>query len=645
MNFNYALFCRGFVLSDKEIEPPKNDWKYFSFEANNKKFNLWYDSKNKFAYNKNQNVFCMILGYAMDTIDWHMNLDIICKNLSYNLSKSLNDFYEYIDTLNGRFFILFQYDQNLIILNDATAMRSVYYHEKECIISSHYEIIKNLTSESEHPFYETYKNIQKNKPWTLPGDMTPYNNIKILLANHELNLNTLTIKRFFPRANHRELSLNECLYILPNHLKNQMETLSKYITPIISITSGRDSKLTLSTTKDIKNKCVFFTFVNQNPNLNNYDQNNRLKDFTYAENISKVYDLDFRPLLLNNQIMENKELLNIIKTNHYHQHIPSAIVEYINKLPSGIHVQSNLIEIIRDLTYVYPKPPKNNTPQEIMSGWMMYWSMRNEIKNYINDFWKRNQWDDIYNYERVRLFYWEHRISSWNNASTLLENDCAFDTYMLLNCRKLLDLGFCMPKYDRDKNLLVKYTTEKLWPELLYHVENTNKTLFDYFETNTDSNKLEIKNNLKYNTNLENSVLKIEKVYEVLIGFDKCKLEKDNFCEIVLDNKILNKPFVQVALSTDSKSLITENKIYYYLKNDHDIIYEQDLSTLINNTSIINLKIDNLNNLNKLSIGLTCKDVINLDEYGIYAVLNIESIKISDEPFASSINIDIKNSN
>ena len=638
MNYDYALFCRGFVFSDMEINSPKEDWKQFILKYNNKNYYLWYDSKNELSFKTKGNNFCLILGYAMDTVDWHMEIDIICDSLLSNLCKSLNCFYDYLDVLNGRFVIIFGYDNNIIALNDATAMRSVYYHDKKCIIASHYEIIKNLTNETKHPFYDTFINIEKYKPWTLPGDMTPYNNIKILLANHELDLITLKIRRFFPRENNKEISLDEALLILPNHLKNQMETLVKYATPLISMTSGRDSKLTLSTTRDIKDKCIYFTFVNENPNLSNYDQRNRLKDFSYSKHISKVYNLNFKPLILNGQIFNNNELSKILKINHYHQHIPSAILEYIEKLPKGIHVQSNLIEIIRDLTYVYPKPPKHNSPQEIMSGWMMYWSIRHEIKDIINDFWKRNQWDEIFDYERVRLFYWEHRMSAWNNAATLLENDCAFNTYMLLNCRKLLNLGFCIPKYDRDKDLLVKYSTEKLWPELLYYIENTNKTLFDYYEYNTNAQKLELKDNLRYNTNLENKILKIEKNYQVIFGFDKCNLKSNDFCEIKLNKTLLIKKYVQISLTNDSNSLLTENNALYYIKTNSNLIYEQDLSTLINKSNIINIELD-LDNFEELSIGIFCLKPINLNDYGIYLNLNLEYIKISDKPFQSIINL------
>ncbi len=635
MNYNYALFCRGFVFSDKKIESPKEDWKNFSFEYCNKTYSLWYDSKNQFSYKREDDNMCLIMGYAMDTIDWHMEIDLICKNLINNLKKSLNNFYEYIDNLNGRFIIIYGHNQNLYALNDATAMRSVYYHEKECIIASHYEIIAGLTKDANHPFYEIYNKIQKNRPWTLPGDLTPYKNIKILLANHEIDLQKLNIRRFYPRENHKETTLDEILTILPNHLKNQMITLAKYTTPIISTTAGNDSKLTISACKEIKDKCVFFTFVNESPNLKDYNQFNRFKDYNYAKKISEVYNLNFKTLKLKHSL--NDEMLKIVKRNHYHQHIPGVIQEYLNELPNGIHVQSNLIEIIRDLTYVYPKPPKHNSPQEIMSGWMMYWSIRHEIKDIINDFWKRNQWDEIFDYERVRLFYWEQRMSAWNNAATLLENDWAFNTYMLLNCRKLLEFGFCEPKIIRDKNLIVKLTTKKLWPELLYYIENSEDSLFDLYKIDK-FNEIRLKNNITFNTNSNNKIFKIIGLYETTFGFDKKYIKKDDYCELKVNKEVIDKEYIQININVLPNMLIEKSCLYVYIKINENEIYSEDITNLINNPLIINKKLD-LDKFDSLIIGMKCINEINSEEYGNYAVLNIGYINLSGQKYTNIISL------
>ena len=209
MNYDYALYCRGFVFADKQINSPKTDWKQYNFNINNKQYYLWYDIQNEISLKKHEDTWCFMLGMVMDTIDWHMDLDLVCKNCLDKLCKSKNDFYDYIDNLNGRFIIIFGDKNETIILNDATATRSVYYHDTKCLIASHYEIIAEIANEENHSYFDEFNKIEKYKPWTLPGDLTPYNNIKILIANHEWNISNLKLRRFYPRGNHKIYSVKE----------------------------------------------------------------------------------------------------------------------------------------------------------------------------------------------------------------------------------------------------------------------------------------------------------------------------------------------------------------------------------------------------------------------------------------------------
>lgn len=632
--YDYALFCRGFVFSNELIEPPKDDWHLFEFTPNNETFRIWYDKKNEISLFTENKKWCLFIGMAMDTINWHMNIEFICKNCVKMLDSSLSDFYEYIDNLNGRFALFFYDGEKLRVINDATATRSVYYHESRCIVASHYKIIADIANEEHCPYFAEYNSITKFRPWTLPGDMTPYNNIRILTANHELDLNEFKLRRFYPRANHKEYSIKEILSILPTHLRYQMETLAKYHTPIISVTRGNDSRVTFSASKTIRHKATYFTFYNAITNFNDINQRHRYEDFEYAKHVCELYGLNFKPLSIRAPLKE--EMLKIVKTNHYHQHIPGAIQEYLNSLPNGIHVQSNLTEIVRDLTYVYPKPPKSNTKQEIMAGWMMYWSRRHEIKEYINSYWDRNEWDNIYNFERVRLFYWEHRMSTWNSASTLLENDWAFNTYLLFNCRKLLEMGFCLPKYARDKNLVTKYTVKELWPELLFRIENSDDTLFDYFEID-GCGKYKIKDNATINSNNLNRVIYLPRLYSAMIGIDKPFVQINDFCEVVLRDKNFNNMNIEVRLSAPSNSLLDPGNALAYIKIADKTIYEIDISELFKSVQTISLKIKDPEN--DLTIGIRALKDIDCGEYGNYAMLNIDSIRVQSVPFPQHINL------
>ena len=639
-NYDYALYCRGFLFSDELLASPKKDWKCFEFAPRDgKTFYVSYDKKNEISYYTDNRKWCFIVGMAMDTVDWHMELDIICKNCVRHLNFGLTSFYEYIDNLNGRFAMFFGDEEKAVVLNDAAAMRSVYYHEKRCIISSHYEIIAEQTLENHHPYMEVYNSIDKQKPWMLPGDMTPYEHIRILTANHELDLDTLSLRRFYPRANHKKYSLKEILSILPTHLNNQMNTLARYHTPIISVTRGNDSRVTMAASKDVRHKAVYFTFANQKLNENDLNQLHRQQDCDYAKYICELYGLNFKPLVLKPPV--DPEMSRIVKRNNYHQHIVSAIPEYLDNLPNGVHIQSNLIEIVRDLTYVYSKPPRNgtvHTDQEIMAGWMMYWSRRHEVIDYVNNYWDRNQWDDIYDYERVRLFYWEHRMSTWISVSPLFENDWAFNTYLLFNCRKLLEMGFCIPKYVRDKNFITKYTVHQLWPELLYRIENSDDTLFDYFEVDP-CGKLPIKGHCRVESNHKGRTILTERMYGAMLGFDLPILKKDDFCEIIVDGISEEHKNLQITLSAPENSWVEKKYARVYVKVNSQIVKEDDLFDLFGCPTVLNITTNE--SVREIAIGLRCQKEINCEEYGNYVIVNLDSIYTSNDklPTVQQINI------
>ena len=629
-NYDYGLYCRGFVLSDEKIASPKPDWKYFEFSAaSGKILYVWHDAKNTVSYHRENSHWCFMLGMAMDTLDWHMNLDFICEKCAKLLDKSRNDFYEYTDNLNGRFAIVFGDDEEITVMNDATATRSVYYHTEKCLIASHYGIIAEITGAKAHPYMEKYDAIEK-KPWFLPGDITPFENVMILTANHEYNLVNMKLRRFYPRNNHKHYSIKEILSVMPEHLKMQMKTLAEYHTPIIAVTGGNDSRVTMAASREVRNKATYFTFANKESEAKARYQQSRLVDLNYARQVCDLYGLDFRPLEIKPPVPQ--EMLEIMKRNHYHSHIPSTVPEYINELPRGIHVQSSLVEIVRDLTYVYEKPAKNtkHTHQEIMAGWMMYWSRRKEVKEYVDGYWDRNQWDDIYDYERVRLFYWEHRMSTWIGASVLLENDWAFDTYLLLNCRRLLEMGFCLPKYARDKNLITKYTVKALWPELLFRIENSEDTLFDHYDVDP-CGKIPIKGNCRIKSNDPERVLLLDRLYSAMLGFDKVDIGKGDYCALEIAPESLKK-HIRITLSAPADSLLERGVAEVYVNVNSKVVSHADLAEISGNSLVITV---NVSEFTSLEIGIRSMAEINSEEYGNYVMVNIDSVVSSDEPIKS----------
>ena len=597
MKYIEKLYKGGFLFSDYKIKP-KKDWSELTI---NKQYYFYYDSVNNVSFLTSNDCFCLMYGYAMDTVNWHMDLEEINAHLLSYLINDKNKFYDYLDDVNGRFVLIFSDGKELKVLNDATGMKSVYYHKNKILIASHYNIIQDIVNEDVNEYFNLYNGIKENKPWVLPGDLTPYNNIRILISNHEYSITSGNLRRFWPRENSKDVSVNEASVYIADHIEKQLETLSKYKTPIIGLTAGMDSKTTLSASYKIRKKCIYFSYASSNADANSpvYMQK-RKADFDYANHIADLYNLNFKAIDLNHPL--DSDLLEVAKKNHYHQHIFRCVQPIIESFPSnGIIVQSNLIEIIRDLTYLWVFKPKMPIADQI-SGWMQYWRQRDILKPYVKQFLAENEYDKIFNYDILHLFYWEYRMTCWNNAATLVENDLASDTYMVFNCRRLLNFGFNIPHIARDKNLLNKKIIKNKWPELLYYIENSKETLSDFYESDP-FNRLELSEcKFNFGSGAKDPVI-LKRKYSMTFGFSNLTCSPENWIQMELDLNFDEEKEILISLSTFNNTVMPPDSLLYEMELNDNIVIEDDVQNI--NQHMHQLKINK--GANKLFLSLIVK--------------------------------------
>ena len=191
---NDYLYIRGFVIllntgTDIRINP---NWKSIEIGLS-KEYIVYYDEKNKVykAEDRVNNTWIFILGSVMNTETGVSDISTIGKELNSCLNESVDAFYDYVDILNGRHIIIYSKDGEADLITDATAMRSTYYCETSFCIASHYNLINDMCHCEQHPFFNDYvQYFRKNISCvSLPGNLTPYLNIKMLIPNHKLSLN------------------------------------------------------------------------------------------------------------------------------------------------------------------------------------------------------------------------------------------------------------------------------------------------------------------------------------------------------------------------------------------------------------------------------------------------------------------------
>lgn len=554
-----GLYKRGFALAnDKSVfygKLPKH-WKTTNLPDRRC---IAYDPENTLVCAERKNVWvCLCGSYCMDTTAGHMNMQLIVDNLMKALLVSDESFYDYLDELNGRFVCIYSKKGIVSILNDATASRSVYYAVGQEVVASHYNLVHDLVPTEEDPFWKKYcewvddkKKEHKAWPWVMPGDRTPWANIKILPPNHKIILPTMQSVRFYPRRPMPETDIGMATSQIANILAKEAETLTQYFSVYQSLTAGSDTRITLAAMRNVAKKAVFFTYHDARTRKGEYESEDRLQNFEKAREICERENLCFREIVIPETPID-PALKDILNRNHYHRHITPLLMPYAELFPKGsIHLRSNLIEIIRGnehapLNTVDPNKTDIGEYFASLNGYNRSYKYAQEVASIFADYFSGSALNNIYDYPLSQLFYWEYRIGAWLSGVILMESDLVCDTFQLFNCRKILNIGLALPAHYRNRSILYDTLIKKLWPELLnYGLPNQKGSLFDLL------NRGEIKGGQVafddkvecFSGNIHDGERRVSAIFEpyaqgINFGFAANKLKRGDFCSFRTTHRV-----------------------------------------------------------------------------------------------------------
>ncbi len=600
-----SLYKRGFLLAHADSNVPNfimDNWIKIILDNN---FILYYNENNKcyFEHN-NEGWICICGSYCMDVVACHMDMGIITKNLSCRLEKSENKFLDYLDLLNGRFVCIYSYHNHIYILNDATAARSVFYSTRDNIVASHYNLVNDVCHSDAEPFFQIYENVVNHKilehksyPWVMPGNLTPYKDIKLLEPNHKLDLSDMSVKRFWPRADMEHLNIDEACDEIAMLLKNSAETLVNNYRVFESLTSGFDSRITLAATKDVTKKITYFTYHDAVLKEGNYESLDRQINFRFAKNLCSKEGLNFKEIIFRDDDGD-RDLDKIYKLNHYHIHIPQLISYYSKMFTcNSIHLRSNLIEIVRE-NHMRINSLESDDDYEAVA-FFMNWRKQDEGYDKVIDIYKKYskslELDKVFNYSKSIILYWEHRVASWLSAAVLSISDFACDTFQLFNCRRILQLGISLPTYYKNRSIIYDLLLKKLWPDLLnYGLPNNDTPLFELVDKNQFSssnldNFVRLKCGNLYDASRMPHWLCERRVNGMSFGFTDNDLKKGDFCEVTYLTKCRKNISYcyQLILKTFWFHSLVPNCVNYEIIINDKVIYSLSTSDFFSANQIM----------------------------------------------------------
>ncbi len=456
------LYAYGFLFSNLDIDdsvyPFFGKWK----KEDVKGYKLLVASQQKYYICKNGEVYLVLIGHAYNPFTKECDEKEIIEELAKKYSENKSGFFDKINELTGVFTIIILTGKKIEIIGDATCMQTTYYGvvDGKVFVSTHAMLIGDLTGLEKTKYVERLRKYKFFHMFgnSLPGDLSPYEEIKRLVPNHLARINkdfSVETERVFS-IKKEDVTREEIVAICSQILKNSMWAISnKWQRPAISMTGGCDSKTTLSVTKEIYDKFSYFSYVSvekeghdataaseicKNLGLSHkvYEISNADEDFEDLPKVKEILMQNGGGILYNNA--------NDIRKRCYFSEIDDFDVE----------VKSWASEIGRAY---YSKRfngrkkfGKKITPRKCTTLYKIFFHNRKLVrqtdkvfKEYIQKYFTQ----DLGGIPWQEHFFWEFRVASWNSVVITGEHRYSFDITIPYNNKKLLCLLLSAPIDER----------------------------------------------------------------------------------------------------------------------------------------------------------------------------------------------------
>lgn len=416
----------------------------------------------------------IILGLVYDPFSNQYNDVAIADELNSYLSTGDEQrFYDKFEQLCGSFLCIFSTDSNIRIWPDTFATKSIYYDKKHFEIASHSQI---LCSEYHYSLSNEYINVTKDEQYchradkSLPGIMTPYAEINRLSCNTYIDLPSCEVHRFFPiRTNtykYNESTIDEvCDFFV-----KQVKMLADHNKLAISVTAGNDSRLTLASSKLIRDKVFYYTIpYRYDAKYDASFANTMVTELGGTHHILDFHDdadNAFRKVIQD----ESDNITDVLSENiayTLHKEFPK---DYL-------HLKSNGSETCRAyLRQLHPHGlSKKLTIKKAV--WFIYGFKDNALFEKIfedsltfTNFPK----SEIYGYDVYDLLWWEF-YDGILQADAQRYYSREQDMVLAFNCRKMINMMLSVPTKEKMGDKFYHTLIEKMWAECMNYPINAHK--------------------------------------------------------------------------------------------------------------------------------------------------------------------------
>lgn len=370
-------------------------------------------------------------------------------------SESIVELYRYFDRFSGKFVAIYSEYDNIFVWGDASCSIPISYsqNDSQICLSSIDHLTAQYLGSPEDPYGKQIR-LGSNFSQGMPGDLTPYRNVRILLPNHYLDLQSMIPVRVpvcIPSKKPEEI-------ISSSHtlIRNIARAYADQYQIVCPLTSGYDSRLVFAYLSDSMPSIHCYTF--QHPHFSE-----NTDDIWVPRKLCSISETAYH---LIPDLSAPSEYLNDLKQVIGPYHAPRTInlaYTYLSRWKGNALVSGDISDQIGKSLLGNAVPVALATP--------LYFqckihntdpASRRELKQYLSEIRKANQWDYVYD-----LFALENRCGRWASQTSMIYSVCGIDYLNIFNCRELIQLWMGLPRKLRVQCYLHKSLLYRLSPELL----------------------------------------------------------------------------------------------------------------------------------------------------------------------------------
>lgn len=351
-----------------------------------------------------------------------------------------------LEDVEGVYVFLECSGEKIKLYTDPAGMMGVYY--RPGIAASSPSLLPNLQRDEE---VDRQYQLGGTDDW-YTGSRCPFTNIKYLLANHYLDIETGEIERFWPLKNFDELSFEDGVAQCSDLMRNAVGQYVRRGDVLLSLTGGKDSRVNLAAAKSFLDQITVFTLRSPQIKLCDVEAPRLMSDMlNFEHHIEDVPENDKGLVELYDEISGNLAL-------GARRDILAACKAFEGK--DAIHLSGNLGAITKSYFWPNKSPASVNLdallkefvqkPQVLVDGaeeWLE--SVPNHLAPHV-----------VYN-----LMYLEQRGGRWmgvgENASSLF-----YQPASLFCSRKIFETVCSMPLATQYGGTLLEDFANYMCPEL-----------------------------------------------------------------------------------------------------------------------------------------------------------------------------------